>query len=155
MISWLIWHRPQHLLVISDMNTGETLWESDIKQGETFFHEYIHSVEKSPVKEVFQYSSTGEVMTMESWTKSFGAGLPYQREGDVEMKDGYYVLKNLNRPVHGGALRMKPSSLYPHTFYFRDQTIYLSKEPFVTKIIEINVIDLPWWEGFISSFKMK
>ncbi len=155
LLSWFLWHRPPYLLVISDMNTGKTLWERGIEQGESFSHEYIHSVEKSPVKEVFQFSSTGEVLTMESWTKSFGAGLPYQREGDVEMKDGYYVIKNLNRPIHGGVLRMKPSDMYPHTFSFRDHTIYLSKEPFVTKIIEIDVKDLSWWEGFLHLFKLE
>ncbi|MDX8047320.1 DUF1850 domain-containing protein [Gracilibacillus sp. S3-1-1] len=148
----LLWNRPQHLLVITDMNTGETLWTSEIEQGETFFHEYIHSVEKSPVKEVFQFSASAELVTMESWTKSFGAGMPYQREGDVELKDGYYVMKNINRPVHGGTLRMKPSDLYPHIFSFHDETIYLSKEPFVKKIIEIKVRKPTWWEGMLRSF---
>ncbi|MGN8647770.1 DUF1850 domain-containing protein [Gracilibacillus sp. HCP3S3_G5_1] len=155
LLSLLLWHRPQYLLVITDMNTGEALWTSEIDQGETFSHEYIHSVEKSPVKEVFQFSTSGELVTMESWTKSFGAGMPYQREGDVELKDGFYVMRNINRPIHGGVLRMKPSNLYPHTFSFRDQTIYLSKEPFVKKIIEIDVIDLSWWEGFVRTFTIK
>ncbi|SFM42178.1 protein of unknown function [Gracilibacillus orientalis] len=155
LLSWFLWHRAHYLLVISDMNTEETLWSSEIDQGESFFHEYIHSVEKSSVKEVFQFSSTGELLTMESWTKSFGAGMPYQRKGDVEIKDGYYIMKNLNRPVHGGVLRMKPSTLYPHTFSFRDQTIYLSKEPYVKRIIEINVIELSWWEGILRFFTLE
>ncbi len=139
LIGWSLFNQPYFQLIITDMKSNEVLWKSDISKGDTFSHQYIHSVEKSPVKEVFQFSASGKLLTMESWTKSFGAGLPYQREGDVSMRDGYYVLQNLNRPIHGGVLRMKPSDLYPHTFTFQDQTFHLSEKPFVKRIIEINV----------------
>jgi len=145
-IMWMIGNRPHYMLVISEMNSDEELWMGEIEKGQRFSHRYIHSVEKSPVKEVFQFSDAGEIVTMESWTKSFGAGLPYQKQGEVDVKDGYYIMKNLNRPVHGGILRMKPSDLYPHTFSFQEETFYLSEEPFVNKIIEIDVKTLSWWE---------
>ncbi|UOQ49383.1 DUF1850 domain-containing protein [Gracilibacillus caseinilyticus] len=153
-IGWFFWQRPHYLLEITDRNTDEVLWSAEIDKNETFSHEYVHSVEKSPVKEVFQFSSTGEMLTMESWTKSFGAGMPYAREGDVEMEDGYYILRNLNRPIQGGIIRMKPSNLYPHRFTFRQDSFYLSKEPFVRKIIEIDVRTLTWWEGLQRSFTL-
>ncbi|MFD2657981.1 DUF1850 domain-containing protein [Gracilibacillus thailandensis] len=135
-------------LVIRDMKTKEILWADTIEKGNRFAHRYIHSVEKSPVKEVFQFSDMGEIRTMESWTKSFGAGLPYQRKGEVAMEDGYYVLKNINRPIHDDVLRMKPSNLYPHTFLFQNQTIYLSEQPFVGRVIEIDVIRSSLWKSF-------
>ncbi|GAE93702.1 hypothetical protein JCM21714_2805 [Gracilibacillus boraciitolerans JCM 21714] len=98
-----LFHQSHYQLVITDMNSKEVLWESSIKiGGDRFSHQYIHSVEKSPVQEIFELSNSGEIVTMESWTKSFGAGLPYQHQGEVSMKDGYYVMRNLNRPIHGG-----------------------------------------------------
>ncbi|SHN36576.1 DUF1850 domain-containing protein [Gracilibacillus kekensis] len=142
--SWWLLKQPHYQLVITDMNSKEVLWQRDIEKGDQFAHQYIHSVEKSPVKEVFELSKSGELVTMESWTKSFGAGLPYQHQGDVSIKDGFYVMQNLNRPIHGGVLRMKPSDLYPHTFIFQEETFYLSKEPFVKRIIEINVKKKAW-----------
>ncbi|WP_054752176.1 DUF1850 domain-containing protein [Piscibacillus salipiscarius] len=110
-------------LVIEDLQTGHILWQEQVDRGDWFSHRYIHSVEKSPVIEKFKISGDWRILTMESWTKSFGAGLPYEDKGDVEMKDGFFVIKNLNRPVFGGELKFQPSHLYPHTFKFKDQTI--------------------------------
>ncbi|MGP4042176.1 DUF1850 domain-containing protein [Gracilibacillus sp. D59] len=148
LVAGLLLFVPSHYqLVVRDMTTKGILWTDTIVKGDRFSHRYIHSVEKSPVKEVFEFSDAGKLMTMESWTKSFGAGLPYQRIGEVSLQDGYYVLKNINRPIHEDVLRIKPSDLYPHTFSFQNQTIYLSKQPFVGRVIEIDVIRSSWWES--------
>ncbi|ENH97827.1 hypothetical protein J416_03671 [Gracilibacillus halophilus YIM-C55.5] len=141
----LWWSSPDARLLIKERESGDILWQNAIRAGESFSHQYIHSVEKSPVKEVFEYTESGHIVTMESWTKSFGAGLPYQRKGEVEMEDGYYKLMNLNRPIHSNILRIQPSDLYRHTFSYKRETLTLSKAPFVKKVIEITVDPIPWY----------
>ncbi|MDQ0252851.1 hypothetical protein J2S74_000223 [Evansella vedderi] len=136
---------PYLSLVIAGQGE-EVLWKTDIQREEWFSHQYTHSVEKSPVIEKFKVNEAGEIVTMESWTKSFGAGMPFEQQGTVEMKDGFYILKDLNRPIHGGLLQMKPSSLYPHTFQFRDEELLLSEAPFKGKRLKIKVIPMTWFE---------
>lgn len=141
---------PFKELVIFDDKTGEVLWHKPIKEAEWFSHQYIHSVEKSPVLEKFRVDANGVIYTMESWTKSFGAGLPHTQEGTAELRDGYYILRDLNRPVHGGVLLMQPSSMFPHSFYFHDEEILLSEAPYTGTRIRIEVITLTWGEALLG-----
>ncbi|GAA3729790.1 hypothetical protein GCM10022378_17870 [Salinicoccus jeotgali] len=127
---------PFHIS-ISDMETGEVLYSTRIDDGERFSVEYIHSVERSPVKEIFEVRGT-DIYTMESHTESFGAGMPY--EGDVmELKDGKFIISEINRPVHGGALRIRPSSVFPHHIMIGEDDILISEPPFKGRNLEVNV----------------
>ncbi|WP_237605578.1 DUF1850 domain-containing protein [Salinicoccus sp. ID82-1] len=129
--------RPEYM-VISDMETDEVLYSAAVEEGERFAVTYIHSVERSPVKEVFEVRGT-DVYTMESHTESFGAGMPY--EGDeVEMKDGVFIIRNINRRVHGGVLRIRPSSVFPHHIQVGDDRITLSEAPYKGRNLEVKVI---------------
>ena len=128
---------PAYALTIENRETGERLWGKPIDEGEWFHHEYIHSVEKSKVIEKFKLGPDGQMLVMESWTRSFGAGLPYEHQGDVERIDGYYVMKNIQEPLE--ELTMLPSHLELHTFHFQEEEVVLSEEPFRRTIITIGV----------------
>lgn len=141
---------PYKTLVIEDIKTEEILWHKDILTEEWFEHQYIHSVEKSPVIEKFKVDKSGQILTMESWTKSFGAGLPYERQGTTAMVDGFFVLKELNRPIHGGVLQIQPSSLYPHTFHFKKNVVVLSEPPYSSTRIKIEVKHKSWANKILS-----
>lgn len=127
---------PAHLLIIEAVKTGDILWQQPIQEEDWFHHEYIHSVEKSKVIEKFKLGSNGQILAMESWTRSFGAGLPYEQKGTVEHIDGYYVLKDLNDPLEH--LNMIPSHLYLHTFHFKEEEVILSELPFKKNLIKIQ-----------------
>lgn len=144
---------PYNWLIIEDYKSETVLWKHEIQGGEWFSHQYIHSVERSPVIEKFQFDDRGRLWTMESWTRSFGAGLPYELQGETERIDGYYVSKELNQLVEGG-LRMLPSSLFPHAFYFRDEEIRLSEAPYAGNRITIFVKPMTWLES-ISYFNLE
>ncbi|GEL77808.1 DUF1850 domain-containing protein [Tenuibacillus multivorans] len=133
-------------LVIEDLHNGDILWQEEVHRGDWFSHRYIHSVERSPVEEKFKIDEDWVILTMESWTKSFGAGLPYEYKGDVKMEDGYFIIQNLNRPVFGGELKMQPSHLYPHAFHFKDQEVTLSEPPYSDTQILIEVQDMNIWD---------
>ncbi|MFS0724654.1 DUF1850 domain-containing protein [Paenibacillus sp. 1P07SE] len=142
---------PYNWLMIEDYKSGTVLWKHEIEAGEWFSHRYIHSVERSPVIEKFQFDDRGRLCTMESWTRSFGAGLPYELQGETERIDGYYVSRELNRLVGSGGIRMLPSSLFPHAFYFREEEILLSEAPYAGNRITIFVKPMTWLESISYS----
>lgn len=125
-------------IVVEDMSTEEELFVQEVEYGERFEVNYIHSVERSPVSEVFEVRGDG-IYTMESHTESFGAGMPYAGE-DVELKDGTFTIKNINRKVHGGTLRIRPSSVFPHHIIIGDTDIVISNAPYKGKNLEVKLI---------------
>lgn len=135
---------PHKLLVIEEAKTGKVLWKNEISAEDWFHHEYIHSVEKSLVIEKFKMDHTGQIFAMESWTRSFGAGLPYELKGTVEIVDGYYISKELYEPVD--ILHMQPSHLHSHTFHFRDEVIVLSEAPFTRTHLRFYIKSMNWFE---------
>lgn len=125
-------------IVIEDMNTEEELFIQDVEDGERFEVNYIHSVERSPVIEIFEVRGR-DIYTMESHTESFGAGMPYEGD-DVELTDGKFIIKNINRKVHGGTLRIRPSSVFPHHIKIGNQDLIISEEPYKGRNLEVKVI---------------
>ncbi|ARK31962.1 hypothetical protein BkAM31D_20120 [Halalkalibacter krulwichiae] len=100
-------------------------FETPIEPNQIFYHEYIHSVERSPVREYFKIDQHYNMIATESWTKSFGAGLPYEQKDELEMKDGFIVIKQERLIEY---LNMLPSDLFPHVFNIDGQTVDLSAE---------------------------
>ncbi|QOY36747.1 DUF1850 domain-containing protein [Anaerobacillus isosaccharinicus] len=135
---------PHKFLVIEEAKTGKVLWKSEISAEDWFHHEYIHSVEKSLVIEKFKIDQTGQIFAMESWTRSFGAGLPYELKGTVEIADGYYISKELYEPID--VLHMQPSHLHLHTFHLRGDVVVLSEAPFTRTHLKFYIKKLNWLE---------
>lgn len=128
----------QTKIIIEDMATEEVLFSQNVEQGERFEVSYIHSVERSPVIEIFEIRSDG-IYTMESHTESFGAGMPYEGD-DVELADGKFIIKNINRKVHGGTLRIRPSSVFPHHIKVGDKDLTISDLPYKGRNLEVKLI---------------
>lgn len=143
---------PSYQLVIEEKQTGYELWSLPVQEGDWFRHEYLHSVEKSKVIEKFKLGAEGQILAMESWTKSFGAGLPYENKGTVEQIDGYYVLKDISEPVE--VLHIIPSHLYLHTFHLGDTEVVLSEPPFKRTLLLIEIRKLTIRERAGYYFKL-
>ena len=76
---------------------------------------------------------------MESHTESFGAGMPYEGEETV-LEDGKFIIKNINRKVHGGTLKIRPSSVFPHHILIGSHDLLISEPPYKGKNLEIKII---------------
>jgi hypothetical protein len=81
---------PSHALVISDGHSSRVYRLGDVRVE----IDYIHSVERSEIREVLEANSSG-LYAREMWWKDFGAGLP---EDIQYMEDGFYV-KKINIPL--------------------------------------------------------
>jgi len=72
-------------LLIEDVETGEESLSVPVEENSTVTIAYTHSVEKTPVRDVYAVRDAGLVMTRMEF-QSFGAGLP--STVDVERSDG-------------------------------------------------------------------
>ncbi len=103
----------------------EVYFETEVTVNDVFYHEYIHSVELSPVREYYKINEQYQMVATESWTQSFGAGLPYEAKDELEMKDGFIIIKQERLIEH---LNILPSHLFPHSFHVGEETVDLSGE---------------------------
>jgi hypothetical protein len=120
----------------------QVYWEHEVQPGETFQHEYVHSVEKTPVIEKYIIDEDYSIVAVETRTKSFGAGLPFYSEEQVEREDGYYIIRDPeNRTVP--FIDFMPYDMYPHHFYFGEQSeeeIELSSPELSGKHVRVRVV---------------
>ncbi|MDR7419414.1 MAG: DUF1850 domain-containing protein [Armatimonadota bacterium] len=92
---------------VADGRSGRTLWQHRVRAGASFELRYRHSVERTPIVEVFRAEPDG-MWFVEMRFVSQGAGLPadgYEREGD------HFILR---RPRRVGVLPLLVSSASGH-----------------------------------------
>jgi hypothetical protein len=78
-----------YVLVVADAETGERLLVRPVAQGTTVALNYTHSVEKTPVLDVYEVNGTElEMVRMEF--HSYGAGLPARADVNVT-ENGTFV----------------------------------------------------------------
>ncbi|WP_368408661.1 DUF1850 domain-containing protein [Halorussus salilacus] len=105
------------MLVVADAETDEQLLSVPVSDGATVALNYTHSVEKTPVLDVYEVDGTElEMVRMEF--ESFGAGLPSR--ADVNRTDeGRYAFDP------GGSyesLTVKPGEVAGHELIVADRT---------------------------------
>ena len=72
---------------------------------------YTHSVEKTPVVETFRVLDDGRLLLISTAYKSYGVGLPsLPSEGKLTIRDGWFVLENLQREYRDIRLRVGPEA---------------------------------------------
>ncbi|XEC97240.1 DUF1850 domain-containing protein [Paenibacillus tarimensis] len=144
LVWWMLLPSGEYRLQIVEAKSDTVLWQTKAEIGDDFSHRYIHSVELSPVIESFTIGDGGEIIAMESRTRSFGAGLPHVSKGVTELEGGYYVMKELHEPV--GELHMQPSHLHLHTFHYGEQSLQLSEPPYTRTHLTIRVEQPSRWK---------
>lgn len=92
-------------LVVEDAATGERLLTVPVTTGTTVALEYTHSVERSPVRDVYTVRD-GDLVNTRMEFQSYGAGLPAQ--ANVTIENGTFVFDPEGRYdelyVHPGAI---------------------------------------------------
>jgi len=79
----------------------------EIGNARIFSLHYTHSVEKTPVIEIFQILDDGRFMLVSTKYKSYGVGLPsLPEEGKLTVADGWFVLENIQREYRDIRLRV-------------------------------------------------
>ena len=63
----------------------KVLLEFPVQSGEFFFYEYIHSSDRTPVRDTFRIDEGGKMILVEEAFLWHGAGLEFQSHGDVQV----------------------------------------------------------------------
>jgi hypothetical protein len=107
----------QRVLVVEDAETGEQLIVTPVSENTTVNLSYTHSVEKTPVYDIYQVRGDRLVNT-EMRFQSYGWGLP-SRE-DVHQENGFFVFNPTNRSYD--ELYVKPGRIASHRLTVGEQT---------------------------------
>ena len=90
---------------------GQTERTVPLGQSRIFSLRYTHSVEKTPVVETFRVREDGILLLVSTAYKSYGVGLPsLPSEGKLTIRDGWFVLENLQREYRDIRLRVGPEA---------------------------------------------
>lgn len=96
---------PKHDVVV--VTLGDRIYATiPLDKGEELVYCYIHSVERSEVREYFTIMRGTLVLTRTAM-KSFGAGLPTEQAEGFSFQEGWYILE-MERPVPKLVLRVSP-----------------------------------------------
>ncbi|OCA84141.1 hypothetical protein A8F94_15575 [Bacillus sp. FJAT-27225] len=91
-------HTPE--LTITSNKTNKILWTMPVEVGDRFTIRFTHSVERTEVDEVIRIGD-GNLVIDSTIYESFGAGLPFDIEGEqkMRMEDGKVIIENINREI--------------------------------------------------------
>ncbi len=113
-------------LVLQDRKTGEIYAEYPISRGERFSVEFIHSVNKTPVRDIYEVRKGGEIYVVETDYFGFGAGvqtelnpgetLEYGEDGSMQVKNINILIPNLTYVV---------GTVSDHTLRIGDEAVSL------------------------------
>lgn len=125
------------VLVVSDQETGEELLVTPVDDGTTVTLEYMHSVEKTTVRDVYVVDDGNLRMTRMKFS-SFGWGLPSRADIDGRTADGEYFVTFEDRTYeHIGVV---PGRVAGHTLTVGDEEYDLVERSNATTV-QITVVD--------------
>ena len=112
-------------LVLSDANSGQVYATFPIKDGDTFAVEFIHSVNKSPVRDVYEVRD-GEIWNIQCIYYGFGAGVEeILLEGETLSygDNGEMIVSNIDNCL--GSMVIVVGTISDHTLFLGDEEISL------------------------------
>lgn len=150
-ICFLLYLIPIKVLLATDFKTKDYIKSWKIKDGESFIVEYIHSVQLTPVSEIYTIGKDN-IILQESYFQSYGAGLPSTTPYKFEITEEGFRIYDINEVMEyliyrTGAVRAN------HKLIFRDKeyTFLEFTEPRVGvefNIKNISIIRYIVREGF-------
>lgn len=112
-------------LVLSNADSGQVYATYPVENGDTFAVEFIHSVNKSPVRDVYEIRE-GEIWNTQCIYYGFGAGVEEELgEGETLSygENGEMIISNIEKKIDNMVIVV--GTISDHTLYLRDETISL------------------------------
>ena len=112
-------------LVLSDSQSGQVYATYPVENGDTYAVEFVHSVNKSPVRDVFEIRD-GEIWNTHCIYYGFGAGVEEElAEGEVLTfgENGEMIISNIEKKMDN--LVIVVGTISDHTLYIGEETISL------------------------------
>jgi len=118
---------PPAVLIVQEHQTGKVLLEKAVEIEESFTLDYIHSITKQPVQEIYYVKDKNTLALKEMHYDSFGSNLPVGPEKLAHEKtsfiveEGFYKITYENRTFKRVPLRVG-QVVADHTLIFGDGT---------------------------------
>ena len=112
-------------LVLSNADSGQVYATYPVENGDTFAVEFIHSVNKSPVRDVYEIRE-GEIWNTQCIYYGFGAGVEEELgEGETLSygENGEMIISNIEKKIDNMVIVV--GTISDHTLYLGDETISL------------------------------
>jgi len=112
-------------LVLSDKESGQVYATFPVENGDTYAVEFVHSVNKSPVRDVYEIRE-GEIWNIQCIYYGFGAGVEEELgEGETLSygENGEMIISDINKKMDN--LVIVVGTISDHTLYLGDETISL------------------------------
>jgi len=101
---------------------------------------FIHSVEKTPVYEVFEITKDNKLILVETTFSSLGVGLPYTEDnGEFKNEHGQFKLTGLNREFT--SIEMRVSPIPKHSITVGEKTYSLLSFVASDDLVKITAAD--------------
>jgi len=110
---------------VIEEKTGKILFYTDVSPGDVFSVKYVHSVNKSPIEDVFEIEQDDGIKLIKTVFHSFGAGVPCELEpGQVLIrKEDRLEIININK--HIDRYLLKVGTVADHTLCIQNREIRL------------------------------
>ena len=108
-------------LIIYNYNNGHIITEFPIKQDDYFSISFIHSVNKSPVIDYFQFNDNNEIFVYKTIYYNYGAGVETEIENNESLSygdDGSMIIDKIDKKID--QLIYYLSSIYDHKLKIND-----------------------------------
>ena len=129
----------RHFLKMIDLSSNATILSLPLFLDETFTIRYIHSVDHSPVFEVFELDQEGRLTLQATYFKMFGAGMGHwQGRGYIDFDGQWTWIRNIHETLGSFILRVGSPSV-DHTLLYRGQEIPLSRK-WAGKRLHVTVV---------------
>ena len=112
-------------LVLSDRESGQVYATYPVENGDTFAVEFVHSVNKSPVRDVFEIRD-GEIWNTQCIYYGFGAGVEEELgEGETLSygENGEMIISDIEKKMD--TMVIVVGTISDHTLYLGEETISL------------------------------
>ncbi len=112
-------------LVLSNADSGQVYATYPVENGDTIAVEFIHSVNKSPVRDVYEIRE-GEIWNTQCIYYGFGAGVEEELgEGETLSygENGEMIISNIEKRMDSMVIVV--GTISDHTLYLGDETISL------------------------------
>lgn len=112
-------------LVLSDVDSGQVYATYPVETGDTYAVEFIHSVNKSPVRDVFEIRGK-EIWNTQCIYYGFGAGVEETLNPGETLsygENGEMIISNIEKKTEN--LVIVVGTISDHTLYLGDEAISL------------------------------
>lgn len=112
-------------LVLSDHESGQVYATYSVENGDTFAVEFVHSVNKSPVRDVYEIRD-GEIWNTQCIYYGFGAGVEEELEEGETLsygENGEMIISNIEKKMD--TMVIVVGTISDHTLYLGEETVSL------------------------------